>query len=384
MFISLQKYFQGDGMESRIFKAAALGGIFLSVLSFLGNLTLELSFWAAWLPLSNVAVIGGFFFWTINSERWKIGSTIIFTYLTFVFFPAMWILNAGSYGSIPPLAIMNAVMVTLMLCGVARVIVLLGSLCLFNGLIFYEMFYPGLVNEYASIATRYFDYAFGFTVSFIGSVGTIFLILHEHQKVIAAREELLQEIEKKNDDLKEKNIQLGEAHQKLQRAYETVEQLSVVDPLTGIYNRRFLLDKLKEIMEDCKISHQPLGVIMLDLDFFKSINDTYGHGFGDEVLKTVSASIRECLRRGDILGRFGGEELLIILPLSNQNIIYEVAERIGNAVRDIIWRYPIQVTVSAGISMYHPDFTLEELLERADRNLYVAKRTGRNRVIADI
>lgn len=124
---------------------------------------------------------------------------------------------------------------------------------------------------------------------------------------------------------------------------------------------------------------------MLDIDYFKKINDTYGHVVGDEVLKILAEVILNNLRKTDYLGRFGGEEFIAILPETDRAIALEVAERLRVAIAQIIFPNEtdvIQITVSIGIATYHPsDEEFKSLLERADNALYAAKNQGRNCVV---
>jgi len=156
------------------------------------------------------------------------------------------------------------------------------------------------------------------------------------------------------------------------------------DYLTGAYNRRFLSSRLKEEFERHRRYKRSMSLMMIDIDHFKSVNDTYGHPCGDFVLKSVSDTIQSALRRVDILARFGGEEFCCILPETCFENSLLVADRIRSQVEMASFEYDgqiIKVTVSIGIpKTAEPDNTHESLLKNADNALYAAKTSGRNAV----
>ena len=160
-------------------------------------------------------------------------------------------------------------------------------------------------------------------------------------------------------------------------------QLSAdTDSLTGLLNRRALLAFGREALAHTLRSGSPLAVLMIDIDHFKAANDAYRHGTGDKVLERVASAIQLSLRPADRVGRFGGEEFLVLLENANADRAFMVAERIRLAVaatRVSSAHSNIQVTVSIGWSLAHAaDKTLEQVIERADRALYAAKSQGRN------
>jgi two-component system cell cycle response regulator len=168
-------------------------------------------------------------------------------------------------------------------------------------------------------------------------------------------------------------------------SHERFQRLAAVDPLTGTYNRRFGMGRLGEEFSRTVRDKAPLGLIAFDIDFFKKVNDTHGHLFGDRVLKAVSDAVRKNLREGDVLVRVGGEEFLIIAPGAGDGDVEALAERIRMNVETQKIRYgdtEINVTISLGglsFGGYGAD-TPEELLESVDRALYLSKETGRNKV----
>jgi diguanylate cyclase (GGDEF)-like protein len=161
---------------------------------------------------------------------------------------------------------------------------------------------------------------------------------------------------------------------------------SIHDPLTGLLNRRFLFEMLERELSRMARKLQPLGLIMLDLDHFKRVNDKFGHEAGDVVLKTIAQILRRNTRREDFACRFGGEEFILVLPETPLAITHERAEEVLQAIREIDLKYNGQslekITASAGTACYlqHETSPLE-LLRRADEALYGAKAAGRDQMM---
>lgn len=163
-------------------------------------------------------------------------------------------------------------------------------------------------------------------------------------------------------------------------------ELSVIDQLTGLYNRRYMTNQLQQYMQRAVMGGKPLSVMMLDIDHFKPINDTHGHQAGDEVLQELAERLRHNIRPMDVACRPGGEEFLVILPETPGELAFAAAERVRKAIAADPFSVlggtrQIAVTVSAGVStLQGPDDTMAEFLNRADTALYQAKSAGRNRV----
>ena len=161
---------------------------------------------------------------------------------------------------------------------------------------------------------------------------------------------------------------------------------ATTDELTGVMNRRTILERLEEEQQRAIRLREALCIMIIDLDHFKRINDTYGHLFGDVVLKSVVASIRDTVRTYDIIGRIGGEEFLIISPGIQLEVAISLAERVRTLISELEIEHGEQyivVTVSAGLTTLESgDMGVVPMMMRADRALYMAKEQGRNRVVA--
>ena len=165
-------------------------------------------------------------------------------------------------------------------------------------------------------------------------------------------------------------------------------QMAVTDPLTGLHNRRYLESHLGGLVDAAADGDKPLSLMILDIDHFKSVNDTYGHDAGDEVLKAFAERVKTVIRGVDLLCRLGGEEFIIVMPDTSLDIAGRVAERVRQAVGDVMFAIDkgerhIPVTVSIGLAERRNGREADSMMKRADRALYRSKALGRNRVSAD-
>jgi len=165
---------------------------------------------------------------------------------------------------------------------------------------------------------------------------------------------------------------------------EKLEKLANFDSLTGLYNRRAILGKLRELINLANRYREHFSVIMLDVDHFKSVNDRYGHLVGDEVLARLATLIRQNVRETDIVGRYGGEEFIIILPKTDLSSAWVAAERVRTMIESAEMKdsagNKFNVTVSQGVASWERGEDAYSLISRADEALYKAKEKGRNRV----
>ena len=165
----------------------------------------------------------------------------------------------------------------------------------------------------------------------------------------------------------------------------TLEHAAVTDGLTGMFNRRYFDEALAEYLVAFGKIKKPIGMVILDLDHFKKVNDTHGHDVGDEVLRQVAECLKVFTRYHDVLSRLGGEEFAILSPNITESQLYSLSDRIRQAVselRIVNGNVTLKVTVSAGLAIWDGVESGEELYRRADKQLYEAKRQGRNRICA--
>jgi diguanylate cyclase (GGDEF)-like protein len=168
------------------------------------------------------------------------------------------------------------------------------------------------------------------------------------------------------------------------RLFQEVQSLALTDPLTGLQNRRSLFEVGRVEFVRAQRMKRPFCCMMLDLDHFKRINDEYGHLIGDQVLQEFAKRCERSVREVDLVGRYGGEELMILMPETDRETSMHVAERLRTTIASTpiqVFGKEISVTVSIGVATQDENTTdLETLIARADQALYIAKHKGRNRV----
>ncbi|MDF1505527.1 diguanylate cyclase [Roseisolibacter sp. H3M3-2] len=182
-------------------------------------------------------------------------------------------------------------------------------------------------------------------------------------------------------------LRIKALQEELATANAALRRMSQTDGLTGIDNRRHIEERLTEMFEHSARLNEPLAVVMCDVDHFKSVNDTLGHQAGDAVLRQVADVLRHTAREIDRVGRYGGEEFIVLLPGANLDDAMAFAERVRERVAGRAFAYDggeVRRTLSAGAAAWpHPEIRHQEaLVHAADQALYVAKETGRNRVVA--
>lgn len=169
----------------------------------------------------------------------------------------------------------------------------------------------------------------------------------------------------------------------LKEAYKRIEELAELDELTGSFNRRCIMRMLDDEIARAHRTKTPFSVALIDLDWFKRINDAYGHPTGDEVLRTFAITVFANIRNIDRFGRYGGEEFLLILPETPHHTAARILDRQREIIAGLDWSAfspGMRVTISAGVAMLNPEEAADALLARADSALYKAKAQGRNRI----
>jgi diguanylate cyclase (GGDEF)-like protein len=186
--------------------------------------------------------------------------------------------------------------------------------------------------------------------------------------------------------IKKLQQEVADREKELSQMNDKLLHISMTDGLTGVDNRRALEQRLHEMFEHSLRLHEPIACVMCDIDHFKKVNDTYGHAAGDEVLKQFAEILKDAAREIDRVGRYGGEEFLLLLPGTVLDSAVTFAERVRQRVEENTFSFEggtLKRTVSLGVASWpHPKIQgREEMLKAADDALYVAKEMGRNRVV---
>lgn len=183
--------------------------------------------------------------------------------------------------------------------------------------------------------------------------------------------------------------ELNDANQKIDKMnqeFHRIRHESLTDPLTGLKNRRAFDRDIAKTLAAAKVAQEPLSLLLVDIDHFKSVNDTHGHMLGDGVIKRIAQWLTETVRGNDVVARFGGEEFVLILPKTDLQGATSVAENVRNNISKHTLRHGKKligkITVSIGAAQAQHDETADDLIDRADQALYQAKRNGRNQVVA--
>ena len=174
---------------------------------------------------------------------------------------------------------------------------------------------------------------------------------------------------------------LAEAHAELSLKTRDLERLSITDPLTGLYNRLKIHQALEQELARVKRYGDDFSIILIDLDYFKLVNDTHGHLVGDQVLCAVADTLRRNLREVDLAGRWGGEEFIVLCGRTNEAEALKVGEKLRAAIAEIRLPITVEVTASVGVAACRSGESCESLLNHVDQRLYQAKDQGRNRVV---
>jgi len=175
---------------------------------------------------------------------------------------------------------------------------------------------------------------------------------------------------------------ISEMFDAMQKSIHMLYDAAIKDEKTGLYNNKFFETILEMEIDKVKRREQSLSLMIIDIDFFKKVNDTHGHMKADEILAHLAKLVREKIRKSDVPARFGGEEFFIILPETSIDKAKKLGERLKNAIHSDKLLNKYNITVSGGITQYKQRDTKVKFKERADKALYKAKETGRDKFVA--
>ncbi|MGB5445784.1 MAG: GGDEF domain-containing protein, partial [Psychromonas sp.] len=211
--------------------------------------------------------------------------------------------------------------------------------------------------------------------------------LYRHSVLNTLNKKLNEKVAEKTKALQELNESLErkikERTAKIERSKVILQNVAFKDNLTDIFNRHYLFEAAESLFNRAEEFNEPISLLLIDIDHFKKVNDSYGHIIGDNILKYFVGNIQNILRTDDIFVRYGGEEFIVLLPKVNIDESLIVAEKLRRSVEHNAYRkneLNIPITISIGVSQYQHNETLENLISRADLGLYRAKQSGRNQV----
>lgn len=374
---------RNTSIRHRILYVVFLVGIFMSFSSSLVNYLIGLGTPVVLIPfICGVISVGLYIIFKI-SGNYNLVSLIAVILLSFIFFPTIWFANGGTYGSIPYFMIINAGIIALLLVGLQRKIIFFLFTLLSSALIFIEYRRPELVVGHESELVRFMDLFFGLFICLISIVVLIAVLIDSYISELQKSRQYLAILKEKNKDIEKAKEKAEELNRLLYEEKQKLQKLSITDFLTGAFNKRFITSCLEEELEASHNKQKKLTVAMIDIDNFKSINDTYGHLYGDYVLERIARTIMNNLKKTDIVGRCGGDEFLIILRDTSREEGYDIMERIRQKILDIKWENDLVVTISGGVKEVESD-ELTSLLNKVDQLLYKAKHKSKNLIVKEV
>lgn len=348
-------------LEIRVFRlttlAASITTIFIIFpLNFLQNIIWQHNFFVFLFGLTALLMF-------LISCKWNVTLTASILVAALLIFPLLWVTNGGARGGLVfyyPVALIYAF---ILLRGWKRVAFMISYFLEIGLLVFLEKTLIGFVVPFPTEQDQLFDWLTGIVV---GSLLIAFLLW----AVMS------------NFDLERRKVQ--RKSRALKSLVKELQEISIRDGLTGLYNHKYIYKRLEEESSRSQRFRLPLSVILFDVDFFKTINDTLGHLQGDKVLAGIAAQLKSITRSHDVVGRYGGEEFLIILVNTPLEGAVRVAEKVRNAIQEADFLTGgLKVTISAGVAEFHGE-ELTDLVEQADKCLYRAKKTGRNKVVSNL
>jgi len=340
-------------LQYRVFNFYCLLGLVVSLLAAVSAYYLDLvNVIIYFLLIFSVFVL---FCWYLSRFRHLFGlSTFLaISVLVFGITPGLWILNSGSTGGSQYFFIFWGILICSIYNGWARYTWLVTLFTVITALMYIEYYHPAMIVTYTSRSTRYFDVYTSNIVATL-SITMIFIIYTNNYR----RE-----------------------HEHVKKYAERLEKMALTDGLTGLFNHNHLHNCLKYEIYKAERYKRSLSLIMIDTDYFKKVNDTYGHPTGNLVLSQFVNILRSNTRTSDIIGRYGGDEFLIVCPETDLDGTISITEKLRTIVEAASFGSSgqIRMTISCGVTTWNGQ-TLSQIIEAVDQALYAAKKAGRNRV----
>jgi diguanylate cyclase (GGDEF)-like protein len=348
-------------LEDKLFAILLVFATVLSVVNVVINVMIDFRFdanykWFAFFVSAVAALI-----YQIRGGSTGFVRNVIFFEIVFIFLPNGWILTRGNSYSTMSYLFLITVIICLVLEGKSRLFFIVSELAIVVGLLYYE-YVRTLSQAYSDDIVFRIDSLFQVPVAMMTTIFILVLFSNAYRK----EEKQLHQYSKL---LEEKNRSLTE--------------ITVTDELTGVYNRRYIFQKLEEIKTHLDLMSYQVRIAIVDIDNFKTINDAFGHITGDRVLRTVSHIMQEVVAQNGYVGRYGGDEFVIILNNISHQESKLIIECLRQEVQAITEFSDFTVTVSGGMSRFYPYDDIDEVLNRADAMLYRAKSESKNRIMLE-
>ncbi len=327
------------------------------LMSFIGFITNALFGYSFILNLPNLLV--AFILLTLPlifpNELEKVSKFELFI-VAVLYFPYIYFTNNAYLGAAPIYFTIMIVYLSFYLKNKELFVAITTLVIFYSSLFIFTYNYPDTYIEYPDTLTGIIDYTVALVLMsvVVAILGTTTYRGYRKEKTHTAN--LMEQLEIKNKEL---------------------EILTNMDHLTKIYNRKYFMEQINKLI---KHNNSDFYILMIDIDDFKKINDKYGHLFGDDVLMQIAKNLSKCLRTYDTLSRYGGEEFAVLLTNNTIDGCYQIAERMRSVVSALEFRYEIKVTISIGVSKFLQEDSIKDVIDRADKNLYIAKEKGKNQV----
>ncbi len=344
--------YKNTPLQGKIFYLLISFGLIISIVTSLANAALELG-----LPVILTTAFFGVFCLimlviTIKTSNYITSAYITFWVLLLAIYPGLWLFNGGSSGPTLTVYIFNTFLTSILFDKIRTKKLLMTQFVTLILLFIVEYTNPSIIEPYSNDRVRFIDLSFAATIMIFFSYAIVSRLMEEYR------------------------LRIDELHVVQQK----LQHLTITDDLTGIYNRRYIIQEISKQLKDDQVL--PFTLIMFDIDDFKLINDRYGHSVGDDVIIGVSNFLNESVRPIDGVGRIGVDEFLILLMDTTEVKARKRAELIREQLSQLNWPIEgLKVTVSGGLYTKKPSDDLEALLEKVDLFLYQAKATGKNKII---
>jgi len=351
----IKDYFGSDiPVETRLANMLFAGGALICIVCVIGGAIAGMPWHAVCVCISLAIYIIAMFFILIKTNRRALITQISLIVINFFFFPAIFLTTGGVAGGIISYFILGVIFSYLMFSGALCFIVTTVEI-IFYSFIIYATYKWDFIT--VDVDSNSYTYLLTSTTVVVASLATGLVV-----RVLIT--------------------QYRKEKRKIDNAVLELEELSTKDPLTGVFNRRYMLGFLQANINRAYNYGAQLSVVIFDIDRFKSLNDEYGHLVGDEILLNLCQTIGTQIRTNDILSRYGGEEFVAVFPNTSAEIAYKRAEEIRKKVEKSVLSESVErtITISGGVAQYSKGMTIEELIDAADKNLYAAKTAGRNRI----